>query len=84
VKASYLAALASGEEAPSLEGLDKARAIELLGTMQGGYNVAPLIGALQDEDEAIASSAAKQLKNTLLVFDAFYEIEEVRMDNDGQ
>ncbi|GMI42189.1 hypothetical protein TrCOL_g4624 [Triparma columacea] len=77
VKASYLAALASGEESPSLDGLDKARAVELLGTMQGGYNVAPLIKALSDPDEAIAASAATQLKTTLLVFDAFYEIEEL-------
>lgn len=45
--------------------------------MQGGYNVAPLIKALSDPDEAIAASAATQLKTTLLVFDAFYEIEEL-------
>jgi hypothetical protein len=48
--------------------------------MQGGYNVAPLISALSDPDEAIASSAADQLKKTLLVFDAFYDIEQLGKD----
>ena len=43
--------------------------------MQGGYNVAPLIECLSDADEEIASTAADQLKKTLLVFDAFYDVE---------
>ena len=80
VKASYLAALASEEEAPKLEGLDRAEAVKLLGTMQGGYNVAPLVQLLSDEDEALAASAAEQLKRTLLVFDAFYDIEALAKD----
>ncbi|HBP93937.1 MAG TPA: hypothetical protein DD710_15705, partial [Alcanivorax sp.] len=44
--------------------IDRKRATELLGTMQGGYNVAPLIELLDDEE--LADVAAKELKHTLL------------------
>jgi len=41
--------------------------------MQGGYNVGTLIEAL--DTEALAPIAAEALKHTLLVFDAFYDVE---------
>ena len=41
VKAGFLAALANGEAESPL--LDRRRAVELLGTMLGGYNIQPLI-----------------------------------------
>ena len=41
VKASFLAALAQGDEQVAL--ISRAKATELLGTMVGGYNVHPLI-----------------------------------------
>ena len=72
VKASYLAALAFGSEKNPL--LGPGRATELLGTMLGGYNVAPLVELL--DDEALGSLAAEGLKKTLLVFDAFHDVEE--------
>ncbi len=75
VKATYLSALAKGEESSSL--ISRELAITLLGTMQGGYNVGTLVGLLEDSDEAIANLAADQLKHTLLVFDAFYDVEEL-------
>ena len=71
VKASYLAALAFGSEAKPL--ISRQRATELLGTMLGGYNVAPLIELL--DDAAVGTIAADALKNTLLVFDAFHDVE---------
>ncbi len=43
------------------------KAIELLGTMQGGYNIHPLIDAL--DDAKLAPIAAKALSHTLLMFD---------------
>ena len=49
--------------------------LQLLGTMQGGYNVATLVDLLKDSDAEIAMLAANQLKHTLLVFDAFYDVE---------
>lgn len=75
VKASYLSAVATEKEPATL--ISRERAIELLGTMQGGYNVGTLVELLKDSDEAIATLAAEQLKKTLLVFDAFYDVEEL-------
>jgi aconitate hydratase 2/2-methylisocitrate dehydratase len=72
VKAAYLAAIALGKESNPL--LSRERATELLGTMLGGYNVAPLIQLL--DDAALGAIAAEGLKHTLLVFDAFHDIEE--------
>src|SRR5690606_19957556 len=72
VKASYLAALAFGSEGNAL--ISRERATELLGTMLGGYNVQPLIDLL--DDDALGPIAADGLKKTLLVFDAFHDVEE--------
>ena len=72
VKASYLAALAFGSERSAL--ISRERAAELLGTMLGGYNVAPLVELL--DDATIGTIAAEGLKKTLLVFDAFHDVEE--------
>lgn len=72
VKASYLAAVSLGKETNPL--FDKVRATELLGTMLGGFNIAPLIELL-DNDE-LAPVAAEALKHTLLMFDAFHDVKE--------
>ena len=72
VKASYLAAIAFGSETNAL--ISRERATELLGTMLGGYNVAPLVQLL--DDAAVGAIAATALKNTLLVFDAFHDVQE--------
>lgn len=72
VKACFLAAVAKGEANSPL--VSKEKAVELLGTMQGGYNIESLIGLL--EDEALAPIAAKALSHTLLMFDSFYDVEE--------
>ena len=72
VKASYLAAVAFGSEKNAL--ISRERATELLGTMLGGYNVAPLVELLDDAE--LGAVAAEGLKHTLLVFDAFHDIEE--------
>ncbi|MEO1942462.1 MAG: bifunctional aconitate hydratase 2/2-methylisocitrate dehydratase [Campylobacterales bacterium] len=53
------------------------RAVQILGTMLGGYNVKPLIDALSHKDQEIAQEAANQLKNILLVYDAFHDVEEL-------
>jgi len=72
VKAGFLAALAKGEASSPL--ITRVSAIELLGTMLGGYNIQPLIEAL-DSDE-LSAAAAKALSHTLLMFDAFHDVEE--------
>jgi aconitate hydratase 2/2-methylisocitrate dehydratase len=72
VKAGFLAAIAKGEATSPLVTPEKA--IELLGTMQGGYNIHPLIDAL--DNDKLAPIAAKALSSTLLMFDNFYDVEE--------
>ncbi len=72
VKAAYLAAVAKGQEASPL--VSRARATELLGTMLGGYNVQPLVDLL--DDASVGALAAEALKKTLLVFDAFHDVQE--------
>jgi aconitate hydratase 2/2-methylisocitrate dehydratase len=72
VKAGFLAAVAKGEVSSPI--LTAARATELLGTMLGGYNVAPLIELL--DNPAMAEIAAKALSHTLLIFDAFHDVQE--------
>jgi len=76
VKAGFLAAVAKGEAQSPL--VDAVKAIELLGTMLGGYNIEPLINAL--EDDALASTAVKALSKTLLMFDAFHDVKELADD----
>ena len=72
VKAGFLAAIAKGEATSPL--VSKEYAIKLLGTMQGGYNIQPLIDAL--DEPALADGAAEALSQTILVFDAFHDVEE--------
>ncbi|KAF3982890.1 MAG: bifunctional aconitate hydratase 2/2-methylisocitrate dehydratase [Methylococcales symbiont of Hymedesmia sp. n. MRB-2018] len=72
VKAGFLAAVAKGEVLSPV--LDAVRATELLGTMLGGYNVAPLIELL--DNKILAPIVVKALSHTLLVFDAFHDIKE--------
>ncbi|MDP6968698.1 MAG: bifunctional aconitate hydratase 2/2-methylisocitrate dehydratase [Gammaproteobacteria bacterium] len=72
VKAGFLAAITRGEAASPL--VDAVAAVEILGTMLGGYNIEPLIAALDNEN--LAASAATALSHTLLMFDAFHDVEE--------
>lgn len=75
VKAAFLNDIVQGKT--SSPAISKKRAVEILGTMLGGYNVKPLIDALSHEDEEVAQEAANQLKNTLLVYDAFHDVEDL-------
>ncbi|MGR5520462.1 bifunctional aconitate hydratase 2/2-methylisocitrate dehydratase [Vibrio sp. PNB22_4_2] len=72
VKAGFLTAVAKGEVASPL--VSREKAAELLGTMQGGYNIAPLVELL--DDDLLAAISVKALSHTLLMFDAFYDVEE--------
>ena len=74
VKASYLAAVAHGTEKCSL--LSREKATQLLGTMLGGYNISPMIALLDDAEDSVATQAASGLKNTLLMFDQFHDVQE--------
>ncbi len=72
VKAGFLSAIAKGEASSPL--IDKIEAVKLLGTMQGGYNIETMVSLLDDSE--LASTAAEELKHTLLVFDAFHDVKE--------
>ncbi|EOB3572168.1 bifunctional aconitate hydratase 2/2-methylisocitrate dehydratase [Vibrio vulnificus] len=72
VKAGFLAALIRGEASSPL--VSREHAAKLLGTMQGGYNIEPLVTLL--DDEALAPIAVEALSHTLLMFDVFYDVEE--------
>ncbi|WP_026291541.1 bifunctional aconitate hydratase 2/2-methylisocitrate dehydratase [Marinobacterium rhizophilum] len=72
VKAGFLAAITTGEASSPL--IDAVKATELLGTMLGGYNIQPLIACL--DNEALGATAAKALSHTLLMFDAFHDVQE--------
>ncbi|WGS88310.1 bifunctional aconitate hydratase 2/2-methylisocitrate dehydratase [Methylomonas sp. UP202] len=72
VKAGFLTAVAKGEASSAL--ITQEKATELLGTMLGGYNVAPLIELL--DHVTLAPIAAKALSQILLIFDAFHDVQE--------
>ncbi|MFZ7274357.1 bifunctional aconitate hydratase 2/2-methylisocitrate dehydratase [Avibacterium avium] len=72
VKASFLAAIVNGTAHSPL--ISPESAVQILGTMQGGYNIEPLLQAL--DNEALAPYAVSALSSTLLMFDNFYDVEQ--------
>ncbi|WP_279245660.1 bifunctional aconitate hydratase 2/2-methylisocitrate dehydratase [Candidatus Litorirhabdus singularis] len=73
VKAGFLSAIAKSEESCDL--ISAQHAVELLGKMLGGYNIEAMVGLLTDD--ALGATAAQQLKHTLLMFDAFHDVEQL-------
>ncbi|MFM6013634.1 MAG: aconitate hydratase B, partial [Cuspidothrix sp.] len=76
VKAGFLTAIAKGEITSPL--VSSIEAVELLGTMVGGYNVQSLIDLLSS---SVAEKAAEALSKTLLVYDAFHDVLELSKTN---
>ena len=72
IKAGFLTPVAKGESTSPL--IDTKKAVELLGTMLGGYNISALIELL--EDNKLGPIAAEALSHTLLMFDAFHDVAE--------
>jgi len=75
VKAGFLSAIAKGEVSSPL--ISPKEAVELLGTMMGGYNVHSLIELLKSPNPEIAETATAALSKTLLVYDAFHDVQEL-------
>ncbi len=71
VKAAFLADLANGKAKSPL--VSPEHAVKLLGTMLGGYNVPVLVALL---DGSLADQAVAALSHTILMFDAFHDVEE--------
>ena len=72
VKAAFLADIAQGAAKSAL--VSPARAVELLGTMLGGYNVQALVALLDSTVPALATGAVKALSHTILMFDAYHDV----------
>jgi aconitate hydratase 2/2-methylisocitrate dehydratase len=70
VKAAFLSDIALGHVDCAL--IDKITAVDLLGDMHGGYNIETLVSLLKDDE--LGDHAADELKHTLLMFDAFYDV----------
>ncbi len=79
VKASFLSAVATAKDHSPI--ISRELSVKLLGQMLGGYNVATLVGLLDDED--MQECAAEQLKSTILVFDAFHDVAEKATDGNN-
>jgi len=77
IKAAFLNDIADGKVKSHY--ISKLDAVEILGTMLGGYNIQPLINCLKNEE--LAETACDKLSNTLLIFDAFNEIFELSKTN---
>src|SRR5574344_604371 len=73
VKAAFLNDIVQGKVACSV--ISKVEAVEILGTMMGGYNVPPLVEALKVAE--VADAAAKELKNTILVYNSFNDVKSL-------
>ena len=67
VKAEFLNKVINKEVASKV--IDPKKAVYILGKMEGGYNITPLVNALENPD--LAEAAYKELRNTLLVYNEF-------------
>jgi aconitate hydratase 2/2-methylisocitrate dehydratase len=76
IKAGFLTAIAKREITSPL--IYPIEAVQLLGTMVGGYNVQSLIDLLSSP---VAEKAAAALSKTLLVYDAFHDVLELSKTN---
>ena len=75
VKAAFLADIAKGTAKSPLVSAEKA--VQLLGTMLGGYNVLALVDLLDstDSNPTMAAYAVTALSSTILMFDSFHDVE---------
>ncbi len=75
VKAAFLNDVAA--EKITVDAIAPERAVQMLGMMLGGYNVKPMIDALSSANELVVKEAVTALSKTLLVYDAFNDVEEL-------
>jgi len=75
VKAAFLNDVAA--ENVKVDAIAPEKAVEIMGMMLGGYNVKPIVDALSSSNTAVVEAAKTALKHTLLVYDAFNDVEEL-------
>ncbi|MGV0023545.1 bifunctional aconitate hydratase 2/2-methylisocitrate dehydratase [Phormidesmis priestleyi] len=79
VKAGFLTGIAKGAITSPL--ISPKESVFLLGTMMGGYNVHSLIELLSSDDAELANEAVVALSKTLLIFDAFHDVQTLAETN---
>ncbi|WP_024955759.1 bifunctional aconitate hydratase 2/2-methylisocitrate dehydratase [Sulfurospirillum arcachonense] len=79
VKAAFLNDISKGNATCSV--ITPVKAIQILGTMLGGYNVKPLVDGLSSKDSVLAQASADVLKHIVLVYDAFNDVETLAKTN---
>ncbi len=75
VKAAFLNDIAA--EKVTVSAISSEQAVVMLGMMLGGYNVKPMIDALSSKNDKVVAEAIEALTHTLLVYDAFNDVEEL-------
>ena len=75
VKAAFLNDVAA--ENVSIDAITPEQAVSMLGMMLGGYNVKPMIDSLSSSNDKVVAAAIEALSTTLLVYDAFNDVEEL-------
>ncbi len=78
VKADFLTAIVTNKHRSPL--INSEKAVELLGTMGGGFNIQPLVDLL--EDKKLAPIAVKALSSSLLIADAWHDVISKAKNND--
>tara|TARA_X000000950_G_C13912282_1_gene659470 strand:+ start:1989 stop:4625 length:2637 start_codon:yes stop_codon:yes gene_type:complete len=73
IKANFLNDICNNNKTCDI--IDKKHAVEILGTMQGGYNVEILTNLLNNDE--LGDYSCEQLKQNLLIFDYFNVVEEM-------
>jgi aconitate hydratase 2/2-methylisocitrate dehydratase len=77
VKADFLGRVLKGTATCPV--ISRRRAVEILGTMLGGYNMEHLVAALCDAE--VVDAAVKALSRTILIYDAFEDVEKLARSN---
>lgn len=75
VKAAFLNDVA--QENVTVASIKPEAAIQIMGMMLGGYNVRPIVDGLKSKNNAVVEASKEALKHTLLVYDAFNDVEDL-------
>ena len=78
VKAAFLNEIAA--ENITVDAISPVRAVEMLGMMLGGFNVLPMVHSLASSNADVVEAAVKALSHTLLVYDAFNDVEKLHKE----
>ncbi|HSR73316.1 MAG TPA: hypothetical protein VLL31_00605, partial [Sulfurovum sp.] len=81
VKAAFLNDIIQGNV--TCDAIDAVKACKILGSMLGGFNVTPLVEALKIGGD-VTNEAAEQLKNTILVYNAFNDVKAMMDAGDAK